>query len=313
MVTLLFIVLLFLPINALGKALSSPVYYKVKRGDSLYKIARKFHTSIKSIKKLNHLHSNIIHPGQRLLVRVIKVKNRCEELAGYILHTVEKGETLLKISQEYKVPIWKLRRINHLYGNKIVIGETLKIPVSVNDDTLADRFKHFCCPDFELDSIEKTELSKKLWEVAERYKYYRYKFGGNGNGYLDCSMFVKLVFDKFGIDLPRTARKQFMLGKKVYKGQLLPGDLVFFLTRGRYPSHVGIYLGNGKFMHFSPAHRGLAVNSLNEPYFKRHYLGAKRVFSPEFYIFFRSFLTELKNSNSTSKETAEAPSIKGNS
>jgi len=232
-----------------------------------------------------------------LLIKKVRVKSACTEFAGYILHTVEKGETLKLLSDKYDVPIWLIKRFNHLRGNKIVVGETLKIPVTNEQEEIIQKFKHFCCGDFELDPLEEKELRQKLWEVAKTYEYYRYKFGGNGNGYLDCSMFVKLVFDHFGIDLPRTARKQFMLGKKVYKSNLIPGDLVFFITRGRYPSHVGIYLGNGKFMHFSPSHRGLAVSSLNEPYFKRHYLGAKRMFNSKFFTFFRTFLAEKKDEN----------------
>ena len=55
------------------------------------------------------------------------------------------------------------------------------------------------------------------------------------------------------------------------------GDLVFFRTYAPYASHVGIYIGNGKFIHFSSYYKGLAISSLNTPYFKRRYLGARRV------------------------------------
>ena len=268
------------------------IFYRVKRGDSLYKIARRFHTSVKRLKKLNHLKSSLIRPHQRLLVKVSKLRTKCEEYAGYIIHTVEKGETLLKLSEEYHVPIQVIKRFNHLYTNKIVVGETIKIPITSKDEEIYKKYSEFCLNSFELSPFEEKVLSEKLKEVANRFRRYRYKFGGNGNGCLDCSMFVKLVYDRFGIDLPRTARKQFILGEKVYKSQLMPGDLVFFITRGRYPSHVGIYLGDGKFMHFSPSRKGLAVDRLDSPYFKRHYLGAKRVFTKDFFTFFRSFITE---------------------
>ena len=87
------------------------------------------------------------------------------------------------------------------------------------------------------------------------------------------------VYRKLGIDLPRTARAQFNIGIPVSKRELKVGDLVFFRTYARFPSHVGIYIGNGKFVHFSSMFHGLAISSLDKGYFKRRYIGAKRVLS----------------------------------
>ena len=119
-----------------------------------------------------------------------------------------------------------------------------------------------------------------LAEVFKRLKNTPYVFGGGNPKYgLDCSSFTMYVYRKLGINLPRTARAQFNIGVPVSKRELKVGDLVFFRTYARFPSHVGIYIGNGKFVHFSSMFHGLAISSLNSGYFKRRYIGAKRVLS----------------------------------
>ncbi len=87
------------------------------------------------------------------------------------------------------------------------------------------------------------------------------------------------VYRKLGVKLPRTARAQFNVGMPIDRRHLKVGDLVFFRTYASYPSHVGIYIGNGKFIHFSSMYHGLAISSLSDRYFSRRFLGAKRVLS----------------------------------
>ena len=139
-----------------------------------------------------------------------------------------------------------------------------------------------------LDKKDENLLKKKFLEISRQYKYYRYRLGGNGNGYLDCSMFVKLVYKKLGIELPRTSREQFRVGIKVEKDELIPGDLLFFsrYRNKRRISHVGIYIGDNKFIHFSSSRKGLAIDSLNEAYFRSRFIGAKRILNGEILEYF---------------------------
>ena len=103
-----------------------------------------------------------------------------------------------------------------------------------------------------------------------------YHFGAEG-GAFDCSGFVRSVFAKIGIDLPHSAREQFSLGERVGRDDLEPGDLVFFHTYRHTASHVGIYVGDDKFVHAATRGGQVQVDSLDEAYYARRYLGARRL------------------------------------
>lgn len=104
-----------------------------------------------------------------------------------------------------------------------------------------------------------------------------YSFGGNNPKGFDCSGFITYTYKNNGISLPRTAAEQFNRGEAVDRKQLQAGDLVFFQTYKKGASHVGIYIGDNKFLHADTS-KGIAVSSLNDPYYwKSRYLGARRV------------------------------------
>lgn len=106
-----------------------------------------------------------------------------------------------------------------------------------------------------------------------------YRSGGTSSNGFDCSGFTSYVFDKLGVDLPRTSGSQAKTGTKVTKADLLPGDLVFFDTAGgnnSAVSHVGIYIGDGKFAHTSLS-RGVVIDKLNSSYYENRYVTARRV------------------------------------
>lgn len=114
--------------------------------------------------------------------------------------------------------------------------------------------------------------------IAYRYLGTRYHWGGTTSRGFDCSGFVRAVYSKIGIQLPHSSREQFKIGKPVSRNELRPGDRVFFSTYRKGPSHVGIYIGGGKFIHASSSrrHRGVVISSLNDRYYSKRYLGARR-------------------------------------
>jgi cell wall-associated NlpC family hydrolase len=102
-----------------------------------------------------------------------------------------------------------------------------------------------------------------------------YVWGGNGRGGFDCSGFTAYLYSQRGIKLPHSAKAQFNGGESVAKEDLSEGDLVFFNTSGPI-SHVGIYIGNGKFVHAANPRRGVVVESLSSKYYSKCYAGARR-------------------------------------
>ena len=107
----------------------------------------------------------------------------------------------------------------------------------------------------------------------------RYRWGGNTeDSGLDCSGFVRLVFkDTLGTSLPRTARERSEVGQQIDFSQLKPGDLVFFNTMRRAFSHVGIYLGDNRFVHSPRAGAEVRVEDMSQGYWVKRYNGARRV------------------------------------
>ena len=107
----------------------------------------------------------------------------------------------------------------------------------------------------------------------------RYKRGGNSpeTGF-DCSGFVRHVFSQsLGLSLPRSALAISQAAERIDKQQLQPGDLVFFNTMRRAFSHVGIYLGEGQFVHSPRAGGRVRIENMGDRYWKRRFDGARRV------------------------------------
>jgi cell wall-associated NlpC family hydrolase len=106
-----------------------------------------------------------------------------------------------------------------------------------------------------------------------------YRFGGNDpKAGFDCSGLVRFVARSvLGIDLPRTSDAMARVGSVVARDALEVGDLLFFNTRGGANSHVGIYVGDGRFVHASSVLRKVTENSLSESYYQKTFNGIRRV------------------------------------
>lgn len=119
------------------------------------------------------------------------------------------------------------------------------------------------------------EASSSVTAVAKKYIGVPYKYGGSTPSGFDCSGFVKYSYNKVGEELPRTTSDMYKKGKKISKKKLKKGDLVFFTTYKKGASHVGIYIGNNKFIH--SASNGVRIDELSNSYWKSKYYGAKRI------------------------------------
>jgi cell wall-associated NlpC family hydrolase len=107
-----------------------------------------------------------------------------------------------------------------------------------------------------------------------------YRYGGTSptRGF-DCSGLVQYAYRQAGIKVPRTTGEQYRAALPLKRQALRPGDVVFFRTHGqRFVSHVGIYLGQGKFIHAPSSGKHVSINSLQDDYWRRRYTSGGRMF-----------------------------------
>ena len=231
--------------------------YTVKKGDTLSQIARNFSVSVRNIKTANGLRTTRINTGDKLIIPTTKTTNN-----AIIDYRVRSGDTLSSIARKYSSTVTKIKRANNLIGDSIHTGQKLKVPLKL----------------YVSKSAKEKILKDELIKVAKRYLGAPYKFGGTSTQTgIDCSAYVNKVFRTFNVNLPRTARDIYKKGQYVSKNNLEKGDLVFFATYAKYPSHVGIYIGNNKFIHASSISKKITIGSMNKSFYKKRYIGAKRI------------------------------------
>ncbi|MFC0228966.1 NlpC/P60 family protein [Serratia aquatilis] len=122
---------------------------------------------------------------------------------------------------------------------------------------------------------DEPELNKILTHYVE-WEGVNYKLGGNSAKGIDCSAYMQRVFkDEFSFSLPRSTSEQIKLGSRVAKDELDTGDLLFFKTSSRQ-LHVGVYIGEGQFIHASTS-VGVTISKLDNSYWKERYKQARRI------------------------------------
>lgn len=131
--------------------------------------------------------------------------------------------------------------------------------------------------DQQLSPKERARAQRRTRLVREALSYRGtpYVWGGEGRYGFDCSGFTQCLYAKRGIKLPHSARMQYDLGTPVAKADLHDGDLVFFNTRGPI-THVGMYIGNGQFVHAANPRRGVVVSAITDSYYSSRFAGARR-------------------------------------
>lgn len=298
----LFLLFCFNPVAYAGQ-------YTVKKGDSLYSISKQLGISIDEIKNANHLGSDKLKPGQSLSVKegalapqtAVKpkpqtaVKSRTQSASSY---TVQKGDTLSTIAKKTGVPLKQIVALNHVQtrnlriGRKLILTKPTPAAASAADEEedLLDEEEEDAEPSDPSANIlceEKAheELLGKWGSAEERKLFVKvttgflgapYRLGGATVRGIDCSAFVRKMYEFFDITLPRTAREQSAVGVQVSRDQLVEGDLVFFRTR-KPIGHVGIYIGNNEFVHASYKAKAVRIDNLDQPYFQKRFQRAVRV------------------------------------
>lgn len=281
-----------------------PLRYSVKEGDTLSEIAGKFGVTVQDLMQKNGLSDFRLKTGLLLLIPPTGTKGIARSIPPEkrsIKYIVKDGDTIEALSKRFNIAAGSIRAANYLTDDLLTAGEILMLPdskyekeplpktvvfkgktgskalevptgltaKSVNQKNIYEKQENDNGLDF---------LARRVINTALTFLGVPYKFGGNSPSTgLDCSAYVKRVFANLNIELPRTARDIYKVGSYVQKSQLAIGDLVFFRTYARYPSHVGIYLGDNKFIHASSRSKMVTIDDLDFKYYEKRYIGAKRI------------------------------------
>lgn len=197
----------------------------------------------------------------------------------FIEYRVQKGDTIEKIAARFNVEKDEILDSNNLKdGVKLPPNTIVLIPKTVSEEK-QEEFINLTTRN--LKPWKSHDEKYMLVKVAKSFMGAPYKYGGNTVRGLDCSAYVKKIYEIFDVQLPRSAREQFHVGTKINKEDLAIGDLVFFRTKRyiKYPTHVGIYIGDGNFIHSSSGHGriGVKIDSLSSDFYTRTYVGATRI------------------------------------
>ncbi len=232
------------------------VYHKVHKGETYASIASKYGVSVKTLKKLNHIRKNRkLKPGSQLLVR--------RGSAGGPI-SADRRRELEKILQNEA----SLTAEGAALAAAQVTEMAPELLAAAGDNAIGGPI---------VEESVSSGIAGRVIRIAKLMLDLPYRFGGTSLTGIDCSGYVQKVFGFLNMPLPRSAREQFAKGEKIDKGALATGDLVFFKTYARFPSHVGIYLGDNKFIHASSGDHKVKIDSLDAPYFLRRYIGARRL------------------------------------
>ena len=222
------------------------------------------------------------------------------------VYAVKKGDTLAAISRKTGTSVTEIRELNRIKGNALKIGQKLALKKKTEDRTASEELVELSAngidpgleeeeeddlsPEAALAEIEKRKQDsealmgkwsspdeqKLLVKVALGFLGAPYRLGGSSVTGIDCSAFVKKIYQFFNVDLPRTAFEQYHVGMRVARSDLAEGDLIFFKTR-KTIGHVGIYIGNNQFVHAASRKKGVRVDNLNTPYYDRRFVRAVRL------------------------------------
>ncbi|MGQ9454805.1 MAG: C40 family peptidase [Armatimonadota bacterium] len=268
--------------------------YNVRPGDTLWHIAKKYRTTPQAIAKANGISENaVLKIGKRLY---IPTRNAISTKTGHQTVSIRRSffthKPTMLVAVKDDVFIRSGPGTAHKALATVSKGTSLKrlarignwVKVALGDGRCGYVYRPLVEVAGDIGKSpsatytgEQSAEQPDIVRTALAFRGARYRRGGASRGGFDCSGFTRYVFAKYGITLPHSSAAQAKIGKPVPKSELQPGDLVFFQTYRRGISHVGIYIGNDKFVHASTHRRGVTVDSLNSSYYASRYRGARRV------------------------------------
>lgn len=278
--------------------------YDVRAGDTLWSLARHHGTTPERLAGLNGISTEAtLQIGQRLKVpapggvaarsvppstavsRAARSAQKTTPKITTASYQVRAGDTLWSLARRHGTTPDRLAGMNGISTEATLrIGQPLKVPGPI-DTTVRP------APSRAADSPAATPAlrtriatlpsrgatwASTIVTLSSRLLGVRYRWGGTSPSGFDCSGFMYFVFQRTGVAVPRTTYDMFESGTPVPRDQLQAGDLVFFQTLQPGPSHAGIYLGDGRFIHSSSGAGGVTITPMDHRYYAPRYLGARR-------------------------------------
>ena len=212
------------------KKRSNYILYKVKKGDTLIKIAKKFRVSVSEIKRANNLKSSKLYAGQIIKIPIPQkiVEETREEKIVYKVYKVKKGDTLIKIAKKFNVSVAEIKRINKLKSHKIRVGQKLKIPVKVSYKEKVRR-KPLREDSRYTGTKQSTKGGKVCYKVYHKKKIYiRYRVRRGDS-------LIKIA-KRYGVSVRTLKKINRLKSNRIYVGQRLkiPKVVRFATTRCKY-------------------------------------------------------------------------------
>ncbi|MEH7748342.1 NlpC/P60 family protein [Neobacillus drentensis] len=243
---------------------------KVKSGDSLYKLSKKYNVPVTKLKTDNKLKSDRILVGQNLYIyEKGKVAAKKSTSPSTLIYTVKKGDALSLIAKKYGMTVTQLKSLNGLKTSLIRQGQKLKVRGKITTPSIKAP-KNTSTPKIVVSTFNKSKLIKDAKAVIGT----PYKWGGTTPSGFDCSGFIYYVIKKQK-SIPRETVGGYWNRMKPVT-TLSVGDFVYYETYKPGPSHMGIYVENGKFIHSSSS-RGVQISDMKNSYWKSRYLGARQL------------------------------------
>ncbi|WP_163582904.1 LysM peptidoglycan-binding domain-containing protein [Gracilibacillus saliphilus] len=266
---------------------SSTKKYTVKSGDTLSAIASKHNISLNDLMKWNDLDTTLIYPGNVFVVSepsksssnsknnnnsTSKTKPKEQSVGSATVYVVKSGDTLSHIGAKYSVTVANLKKWNNLSSDRIYIGQKLNIGEAKSSNSSSQNSSSS-----DKSTVDVEYNVDKLIEAATSLEGTGYAWGGATPSGFDCSGYIYYVYKEAGMDIRRLSSSGYY-DRSYYVDNPKVGDLVFF--EGTYKSgisHMGIYLGDNKFIHAGSS-TGVTITSLDNSYWKKHFSSFKRFY-----------------------------------